>query len=135
MPFFEWTESMSVGVKELDDHHKKLVGLVNTLFDAMKEGQGRNVVGKILEELIQYTQYHFSAEETLMKEHGYPGYAIQQAEHQKFVEEVTTVYRKYQAGDIFVSVDTLNFLKDWLMKHILQIDMEYKPFFRNKGIQ
>ncbi|URA09627.1 bacteriohemerythrin [Thermospira aquatica] len=135
MAFFTWTENMSVGVEEFDTHHKKLVDLTNQLFDAMSEGKGRQVVGGVLEELLRYSEYHFSAEEKKMKEMGYPAYPGHQAEHQKFVEEATTLYRKFQGGDIFISLDTLNFLKDWLSKHILQTDMAYKPFFNNKGIR
>lgn len=135
MSFFVWTESMSVGVEEFNNHHKKLIELINKLFDAMSEGQGKAVIGDILQELLKYTEYHFSAEEAKMKELGYPAYPGHQAEHQKFVEEATRLYRKYQGGDLFLSVDTLNFLKDWLNKHILQTDMAYKPFFTNKGIK
>ncbi len=135
MAFFTWTESMSVGVEEFDAHHKKLVDLLNHLFDAMSEGKGKQVVGSVLEELLKYTEYHFGVEEKKMKEMGYPAYPGHQAEHQKFVEEATTLYRKFQGGDLFISLDTLNFLKDWLNKHILQTDMAYKPFFNNKGIR
>lgn len=135
MVFFQWTESMSVGVSEFDAHHKKLIDLINTLFDAMSEGKGKTVIGEILEELLKYTDYHFGVEEAKMKEMAYPAYVGHHAEHQKFVEEVTKLYRKYQGGDIFLSVDTLNFLKEWLNKHILQTDMAYKTFFTNKGIK
>jgi len=135
MAFFTWTESMSVGVTEFDNHHKRLVELLNTLFDAMGEGKGKEVIGNVLDELVKYAEYHFQAEESKMKEFGYPAFVGHQAEHIKFVEEVTTFYRKYKSVDIFISVDMLHFLKDWLSNHILKTDMAYKPFFVNKGIK
>jgi len=135
MAFFTWTESMSVGVTEFDNHHKKLIELLNTLFDAMKEGKSKEVIGNVLDELVKYTEYHFQAEESKMKEFGYPGLAGQQAEHMKFVEQITAYDRKYKSGDLLLSVDMLQFMKDWLSNHILKTDMAYKPFFANKGIR
>ncbi len=135
MPFISWDESMSVGVAEFDNHHQKLVALVNKLFDAMKAGKAKEVLGDILKELMEYTKYHFEAEERLMREYAYPGFVTHRAEHEKLVQEVSTLYQKFQAGDIFLSLDTMNFLKEWLAKHILQSDMAYKPFFNQKGIR
>jgi hemerythrin len=36
---------------------------LNGLFDAMKRGKGRVVLGFVLKELIDYTAYHFSTED------------------------------------------------------------------------
>ncbi|MCX7881795.1 MAG: bacteriohemerythrin [Brevinematales bacterium] len=135
MTFLLWDESMSVGVAEFDAHHRKLVDLVNTLFDAMKTGKGKEVMGKVLEELVAYSRYHFEAEEKLMRNYEYPAYITHRGEHEHLVEEVLALSQKFQAGDIFLSLDILNFLKEWLSKHILQSDMAYKEFFKQKGIR
>ncbi|MFN4216553.1 MAG: bacteriohemerythrin [Brevinematales bacterium] len=135
MAFISWNESMSVGVAEFDAHHQKLVSLVNKLFDAMKAGKAREVVGDILKELMEYTRYHFDAEERLMKEYRYPAFVTHRLEHEKLMQDVSTFYQKFQGGDVFLSLDIMNFLKDWLAKHILESDMAYKPFFNQKGVR
>ena len=63
MALIEWNDEYSVKVKEIDQQHMKLVNLINELHLAMKEARGREVVGKILTDLISYTKFHFSTEE------------------------------------------------------------------------
>ena len=74
MALFEWSEKYSVGIREIDDQHKKLIGLVARLQDAMREGKGKAVLDKVLAELIQYTRTHFAAEERIMQTNGYPDF-------------------------------------------------------------
>ena len=56
MPLMNWTEKLSVGVAVIDDDHKKLVAMVNELYDAMQAGRGKDTLGRILDGLVQYTK-------------------------------------------------------------------------------
>ena len=67
MAFLDWDDSLSVNVTEIDDQHKKLIGTLNDLYDAMDDGKGNDVLGKILKELTDYTVYHFQTEENYFK--------------------------------------------------------------------
>ena len=67
MPLITWTDNLSVNHTEIDNQHKKLVDLINILFDAMKAGKGTDVLNKIFAELTSYTIYHFTYEEKLME--------------------------------------------------------------------
>ncbi len=134
MPFFEWNEDFSVNVKIFDEHHRKLVELINKLYDAMKEGKGKNIVGDILNDLEEYTKFHFKAEEELMLKNDYTGYKEQLEEHNKFVEEIKKQKESFEKGNIFISTEILNFLKKWLSHHILEVDKKYGTFFNSKGI-
>ena len=49
MPLMTWTDRMSVGVAVLDEDHRKLVAMVNELYDAMQAGQGKEKLGRVLE--------------------------------------------------------------------------------------
>lgn len=135
MPFITWNETMSVGVERFDTQHKKLVELVNTLFDAMRQGKGKSVMGKVFDELIAYTTYHFASEEELMEKYGYPGFVQHKEEHEALTQQVKELREKYEQGELFITIETLDFLKAWLSNHILKTDMQYKPFFRNKGVR
>jgi len=66
MPLMTWTDSMSVGVKVLDDDHKKLVGMVNELHDGILEGHRAEALGHVLDQLVSYTRIHFSREEAFL---------------------------------------------------------------------
>ena len=72
MPLMTWTDKLSVGVGVIDEDHKKLVGMVNELYDAMQAGQGRDSLGRILNGLVQYTKFHFAREEKCFAQTGYP---------------------------------------------------------------
>ena len=121
-PFVEWSESLSVGVPAMDNHHKRLVELINQLHAAMRSGQGRAGVGAALEELAKYVEYHFSAEEKLMKEHRCGGLPEQQEAHAKLVATVSELQQKFAAGQQGLGVEVLTVLKDWLVNHIQKKD-------------
>lgn len=130
----QWSEELSVNVKNFDNHHKKLIDLINELHDAMLTGKTRNVLGKTLEALKDYTKYHFGEEEELMKAHSYQDYVLHKSEHDNFVIKVSESIEKYEAGRMTVSIELMNFLIDWLDDHIMGTDKKYSQFFNAKGI-
>ncbi len=128
MALLQWSEKLSVGVIEMDRQHRKLVDLVNRLYDAMASGQGDDIKKDILTELVMYTKVHFAAEERLMRECGYPQFAAHQVLHEQLTGKVQQLYEKVQAGQMVPSVSLSNFLKDWLVNHILQQDRKYAQY-------
>ena len=75
MALIKWTSALSVAVPEIDLQHQKLVSLINQLHESMLSGKGREVLGGVLNELIDYTKRHFADEEELMRRHNYPEYS------------------------------------------------------------
>ncbi|MBI5888056.1 MAG: hemerythrin family protein [Deltaproteobacteria bacterium] len=134
MALFEWNDSYSVKVGLFDGHHKKLVGMINELHQAMVSRQANAVIEKILDSLVDYTKYHFTEEERLMKQHGYPGYEQQKKEHADLVSQVADIQDRYKKGSLSVSLETMSFLKNWLSSHILGTDKKYSRFFADRGV-
>jgi len=134
MALLTWNDSYSVKVKQLDDQHKKLIDLINQLYDAMKVGKGSEVIGPVLKSLITYTQTHFSTEEQLMKLHGYPDYDAHKNEHNQLVAQVSDIKKGMDAGKMPLTQNVMNFLRDWLIKHIQGDDKKYGPFLNNMGV-
>ena len=134
MSLIQWSDEYSVKVREMDDQHKKLVGMINDLHEAMKSGKGKDVMEKILNGLADYVGIHFSAEENLMKTHGFPEYQQQKAKHAELTRQVQDFQSKFQAGQAVITVEVMSFLKDWLMVHIKGMDKKYGPFLNSKGI-
>jgi methyl-accepting chemotaxis protein len=121
-PFFEWSDSLSVGVPAMDQHHKKLVDLINQLHAAMRQRQGRAAIGSALEELAKYVEYHFGAEEKLMRQHRCPGLEEQLTAHAGLVAKVTELRQQFATGQEGLGVEVLTMLKDWLVTHIQRKD-------------
>ncbi len=134
MAFFAWKDEYSVGIKKFDEQHKRIVGYLNELYDAMTEGKGKEVLGGVLNGLLEYTGSHFLAEESLMKLHKYPGYEEHRIKHQKMAQRVTLMIEKFNKGEISSPIQITNFLKDWLGKHIMKTDKAYAPFLKTKGV-
>jgi hemerythrin len=134
MALITWSDSLSVKVKQFDDQHKKLVDMVNQLFDAMKTGKGNQVMGDILKQLIAYTQTHFAAEERLLKQYGYPDFEAHKKEHNALVIQVLDLQKQFQEGKAVLTQNVMTFLRDWLSKHIQGDDKKYGIFLNGKGV-
>ncbi len=134
MAFIEWNDDLSVNVEVFDAQHKKLVGLINHLHESMSLGKGKDVLGQVLNDLIEYTITHFADEEAALKKYGFHGYSIQLAEHHSLTAKVLDLQRKLSSGEAVLSIDIMKFLKEWLTHHILETDKQYGVFFASKGI-
>ncbi len=124
MPFMEWNEGLSCHHDVIDADHKRLVEMVNRLHEAMMARQGAKMVGGILDELIDYTRTHFGREEALMAAKTYPHYLAHKAEHDKLIQQANELQRKHETGAISLSLETMDFLRDWLFNHIMKIDKQ-----------
>ena len=118
MALFAWSEKYSVNIREIDDQHKKLVGMVGQLHESMRQGKGKQALEVLLRDLIQYTRSHFSAEERLMKTNGYPDYETHKAKHDAMTSKVANIYREYQDGKATITFEVMEFLEQWLDKQI-----------------
>ena len=88
----------------------------------MSAGRGKDVVGTILNRLVLYTHEHFGREELIWKAGRYAGLEKHKKEHADLLKTVTEFKAKYDKGTIALSVDVMEFLRDWLTNHILKSD-------------
>src|SRR5208337_4187962 len=95
MALMAWSDKFSVNVAQFDEQHKKLVGMLNDLHDAMKQGKGSDVTGNVLSGLVQYVVTHFAAEEKLMKEHAYPEYLKHKMEHDALTKQALNLQKQF----------------------------------------
>jgi len=135
MALIAWTEKLSVGVAKIDKEHQGLVDLLNSLHDGMLAGQGKDALGPTLAKLVQYTERHFAGEEALFRLHAYPKAAEHKKEHDALTAKVKLLEIDYRSGKSALTGDLMTFLRDWLTKHIMGVDMQYKPFFAQKGVK
>ena len=135
MKFIRWKDAYSVHIEEIDEQHKKLIGIINHLADAMKVGKGRDVLDTVLKELVAYTEYHFGTEERLFQEHGYPEHEDHKQMHDDLVNKAQELKKAFDKGNTKISVDVMLLLSNWLNNHILEVDKKYTPFLRGKGVQ
>ncbi len=135
MPLIQWNESLSVNVAEIDRQHQKLIGMINELNEAMRQGKGKDVLGKIINGLITYTETHFGTEERYFTKFGYPEADSHKKEHSDFTKEVSEFKEGFEKGKLGLSIEIMNFLSDWLKNHIQGVDRKYGPFFNERGLK
>jgi len=123
MAIFEWDDSFRTGLPQVDQQHRVLVEMINTLDEAVSTGGEQAYLSELLKGLYDYTRYHFNTEEELMG--AAPAlathYRQHKSEHDLFVEEVE---RASNAPAADISATLLDFLVKWLVRHILGSDKE-----------
>ncbi|WP_291329822.1 bacteriohemerythrin [Desulfovibrio sp. UCD-KL4C] len=129
----EWSDDFSVGVRELDQHHKDLIILVDKFSVAIESGEKDMIIQKVADELFAYTQKHFKYEEELFDKHGYSDSQHHKKLHKNFIAEVVSFKNEVEEGNGRTAHDLIRFLKDWVIKHILVVDAKYKDYMKENG--
>ena len=129
MSFITWHVGMSVGQKQFDDDHQKLLGLVNDLFDAITEGRGKEALSPILSDLVKYTEEHFRREEQFLLHRGFPGLRDHHLAHAEFAQKVRAMREQWSVNrDTVLMYSVLTEMRSWLTEHIMKEDKEYAAF-------
>jgi hemerythrin len=134
MPLVTWDMSYSVKVARCDEDHKKLFALINSLHDAMLAGKGAQVIQKVVKELADYTEFHFSAEEKLLEQAHYPDLGAHRVQHRVFVKKVQQFQQDLKTTTTGQAISVVTFLKDWLTTHIKQADQQYAAHLNSHGV-
>jgi hemerythrin-like metal-binding protein len=122
---FPWREAYSVRIPQIDAQHQQLVGLINELHASMLQGNGNEALGRILSELVRYAESHFSYEETLLQQRGYASLPAHRAEHRLLTKQIQDLQAQFRSGKLLMTMQVMQFLKEWLANHILTRDMQY----------
>jgi hemerythrin len=131
---FEWKSDYAVNIPSIDGQHQNLFATGRELYAAMSAGHGKAALGQILDKLVQYSAMHFAYEERLMETHKYPDFAKHKAEHDALVKQVVAFQAEFSAGRSTMAVPVLQFLKDWLEKHIKGSDLAYAPYLKAQKV-
>ena len=121
----EFDETLVTGNEMIDSQHKELIGRINQLLESCEDGQGKIKAVKMLDYLLDYTEFHFSAEEKLQEEMEYPGikeHKEKHAEFKKAVKELQEMLEEEEGPtEAFVAQVQKNVV-DWLFDHIKGFD-------------
>lgn len=126
-----WTKNLKIGIDAIDSDHQVLVSLINRISRSTIENDD---VDKVLNELVYYTQYHFWREEKAMEICEYPDLEKHRALHRELSEQVGELSNKWQVERSSENLLHLqNFLRKWLINHILKVDTHIAQYTRGRG--
>jgi hemerythrin len=127
-----WEDRYSMGITAIDEQHKKLFEMTNSLYDACLEGEeaARRYFKEVIHDAVNYVQFHFTSEERLMERIRFPGLAEHKEEHTDFVRKVLEEVWNFENGKHFVPNMFVRFLRDWIVHHIAITDTKYADYIR-----
>ena len=132
---FRWSEIYSVNVAALDRQHMELIDTIHELELALRAGEGNSSVNKVLKKLLTYADLHFSTEESLMQEHGFPGLSSHRSQHDMFRKKIAALIEDYRASKAGVPVTLLLFVQAWLKDHVRNTDKLYSSYLNARGVK
>ena len=133
--YLTWKDSYSVGIDSIDNDHKKLIHLINNLQTAIDYKTDRQFERQTMDEVIDYTHYHFDREEGLMEDNDYPDFVPHKAKHKDMIAKVNEYAEAYERDEPDAIESLLAYLKSWLIAHINGTDQEYSEFLISKGVK
>jgi hemerythrin len=117
--FITWEDKYNTGNFVIDYQHQRLVRLINDLVEVQNHEELRpSLVDVILDELGNYTQYHFKTEEDIMESMSFSDIAAHKFLHKEFIQKLSEFKAKYILGEDNIDDKFCRYLKDWLIDHI-----------------
>lgn len=125
---------MSVGIGTIDGQHQKLIAQINAVVDnILMQTNPKTDLNSVMDELIEYTHTHFAFEEDLFAKHNYGETADHLNHHERLRSGLISHVDKFRRGQLD-QARFLEFLKDWLIKHIMETDMKYSAHLTEQGV-
>ncbi len=125
-----WSSSLELGIPLIDAQHQVLCNYINSLYTSMQKGDDAKTVGELLDALIDYTVTHFGTEEECFSHSAYPKVAAHMEIHKKFVDKMKGFKTQLAHDSNSLSIELLEFLKDWLINHIMGTDTHYVEYVK-----
>ncbi len=129
-----WDPILSVHVKLIDEQHKHFIGIINQLDDAIAEGIAAPKLFQIFDALQEYWKIHIATEETYFDRFKYEGATEHKAAHAWLVGHMTDLRQRAGEDPASMSVELIEFLQDWLTRHIARHDKAYEKCFHEHGL-
>ncbi len=128
-----WSPNLSVGVTEIDADHQELIALMNALDGEVEGAAGHAAITLRLDALIARTETHFRREEEIMRQEHYPDVEHHARIHQALIEEIRELRQAHLAGTD-IGPETTEFIKRWLISHIMESDKHLGGYLEGRGV-
>jgi hemerythrin len=118
----QWRDTYSLGIREIDEQHRALIGNFTTIEEAIRQGENWSTVYFHVADLKESARFHFTCEEALMRLFGYPDLRLHTAEHAHFFKVLSEI--ELHSINRSIEKERVKFLRVWMTKHISGSDRE-----------
>jgi len=132
-----WSNTFSCGIKLIDDQHKKLLALINDIYNHVSgsEEDEARYFEEVIQEIFRYIKLHFETEEKIMIAAKFEGYDEHKTAHDSFRFAIVDNFSDFITGKRFRLYSFTDFLKNWALSHIAVLDKEHFAHLRKKLIR
>lgn len=134
MPILVWSDEYSINVAEVDEQHKELLEHVNKLHAGVEAQIDKQDLHQLLVELYEYTAFHFTSEERLMKQHGMSNVKKHHKEHKLLLKHLKHICNAVSEGKRPAFYSEYDVSNDWFLAHIMGFDKQLGTFLNSKGV-
>ena len=121
-----WKPAYELKIPVIDEQHRTIVAIINSLFYAIQNGHGEKMLTSISNIMCEYTRIHFELEEDYLIRCDF----FEMTEHKRLHAELVDKLIKFGEEDVRGQAPTefLNFLKEWWLEHICVKDMVFRNY-------
>lgn len=124
----DWNDMYSVGNPTMDAQHRKLIDTINKLFSAFSDGSAQEVIDSVIQEMINYSKIHLTAEEKMLKEINFTDIESHKSFHEDYRKKILELQQRAKTNEKEIHYEIIEYLKKWWTEHILNEDMKYSDF-------
>lgn len=130
-----WDDKYCI-TSEIDEQHKHLFNIINELIGIIDSPQTKEEdIAKITADLLAYKTMHFGTEEKYFHQFNFAGTAEHEQAHLWFNQRVNELRKTNQGNARVFAFELVDFLEDWLIKHLMNMDQQYKKCFNDHGLR
>ena len=131
MAFFVWKSGFCTGIEAVDVQHRAFLECLTTCQQSLATAGRTRVDETLTSRLLAYAETQFQLEETLMRSMNYTDLDSHATQHRFFERRVAELRPKNGEA---TTEDTLIFLRDWFLLHILEEDRCFVPYVKFTGL-
>jgi len=135
MRTIDWIDAYNIGVSEIDSQHEKLFSILNELISACAMGMGPEIIKETLLNLTDYTYYHFNTEQEMHTTYKYPNAAAHRNQHLEFIVQLNELKMQSDKDELVLTEKTLDFVKTWVIEHVLGSDKLFGDYLKKIELQ
>lgn len=125
-----WSDDLAIGIPDIDQQHRAIFEQMARLEENLEKDCASEVSAEVVDFLAEYVVEHFSTEEKLMKEIGYPEYSYHKSEHATFLDKFYQIRSLLNQNDKLAKYYLHSVMANWLTHHIANEDQKLSPYLR-----
>ena len=128
--FIVWKPEYNLGIPIIDEHHRGIVSIINSLHFGMQNNYVNTILSPIIDMMNDYTLVHFKTEEDFLEQINFPDCKRHFELHHELCKTLKKLGRDSLLGKD--SRELMDFMKKWWISHICQEDLQFRDHFFKK---